>query len=230
MDSGGLKMSISKNTIMSKLLVFLFITLTCISFKTFAESAVGNGGVGIFCGYISDYEYEDIYIVDYIEGLSKGLSYNKLDKLKSADLFLQKLSQYSPRRAKKIKKEFDSFLEQVNFVANQEIINPNDTYAYINLENCEHKTIILQSSIESNLIKKYLVQENYFKQLDPTNLIILKVHEIIYREALMYNHKNSEYTRKLTQNLLSDQVDNFLQTQYFSLLNRYNIPRDSVND
>ena len=208
-----------------KLLLVSLILLNCLMLK--AESAVGNGGVGIIC-----YENENIKsseLVDYVEGqyFNKTFVLAQINIQNIFPYIIDRISPISPNRAKKYKKYIDSFFAESSHVFNSDIIDPLDSYNYISKEDCFHKTVVLQSKIDNPLVKKYLIQMDYFQKMNALNQAMTVLHEVIYREAISYGHTNSEFTRELNYNLFSDQWYAFSQSGYLQLLKKYNIPLDA---
>ena len=86
-----------------------------------------------------------------------------------------------------------------------EILDPEDTYSWINYKGCFHKTIILQTRLEVPGLPKYHINEDLFKLLSPPMRDMLLFHEVLYRNAIDFGGAtDSVFVRRVTGILFKD--------------------------
>lgn len=211
---------------MFKSLVLLFICLFY-SLTSLSGSSVGNGGIGIICENKSG-GITSVELLDYLEGVYlENYSYREMASQKVMEAkVLERLAVISPKRAEEYKKQLANFFNEAVFKPGVEILDPEDSYHYINRKGCKHKTLILQLRLSIPGTPKYVINADYFSLLSHLEKTMLLFHEIIYREAIKIGHEDSRFTRAFTAFLFSDQWDQQRDKVIPLLFKRYDFPKE----
>jgi hypothetical protein len=211
---------------MFKNFVFLWLSLT-FSFSSLAGSSVGNGGIGIICE-TKDGTITSVELLDYLEGIFlESYTYTQLSNQNAMEnIVIQRLSEISPKRAAVYKTQLEHFFKESIFKPGVEILDPEDSYHYINRKGCKHKTLILQLRHSIPGTPKFIINADYFPLLSHLEKTMLLFHEIIYREAIAIGHEDSRFTRAFTAFLFSDQWEAQKANVLPKLFKRFDFPKE----
>lgn len=203
----------------------LFYTLAILfSFLDFAYSGriVGNGGDIIKCQNLASNKFT-VELLDYYEsqtlrGLDLDMGPPELDVLEKVDLVLQRLSQFSPQRAKRYQTQAHNFFKEAQFLKNIELVDIPDSNHIVIPKNCQ----ILQIANQNKPIipgdRRYLIDNNLWEQMDNNHKAGLILHEVIYREGLEWNHQNSISSRYLNGVISSSYIESMSEKEFLDLL------------
>lgn len=214
---------------MTQLIASFTIMLFSLPSLAILESAVGNGGIGIVCPDPIDKKLiKSVELLDYLEGIYLyDYTYVELSKTQNiASKIFTRLLDSSPKRAEQYKKWYDSFSTEAAYKSAKQLLDPEDSYHYINRKGCKHKTLILQMKFHIPGTPKYLINKDYVPLMSDLEQNMLMFHELIYREAIEKGHSNSIFTRKYTALLFSDQWDEKKDKALKRLMKIYKFPRD----
>lgn len=181
---------------------------------SFAASGttVGNGGNSIVCknsaGKVTSVEMLDLY-----EARINGLTLKFNSRLSSyKDVINENLDRWqdvAPRRVAQYKKWLDEFESETMFVSGIQIPVIPDTGSVVLPKGCELKPIAFQRP-ESELlpgVKRYTVSRDLWNLMDEVQRAGLVMHELIYREGILAEHKTSFPTRYFNGYLATAEPD-----------------------
>lgn len=194
----------------------------------FAESHVGNGGIGIVCIDKATTKLESVELLDYFEGrYLRNLSYEQtFSGSNLRGTILRRLQQLSPRRAKLYESWWDEFFSRAHFVRDQDLIHPDDSLHQVLRPGCKHKTLVLQSDYEIPGLPKYWINLDLFEFMPLPMQQMTIFHEILYREMIARGHRNSFFTRKFVAWLFADDWGPERQQELLDWMLSYQVPTD----
>lgn len=188
----------------------IILICTLFSLSLSSGSSVGNGGVGIVCKDPSTGDLTLVEPLDFAEG--KHLFFYKYNHFLHSDQLAQKVLQrfkmFTPKRARNYEKLYASFYSEAKEKPGSDILDPKDTYHFINYDGCKHKTLVLQTRIEIPGMAKYFINSDYFYSMPKALQEMMVFHEIVYRDAIRFaGHENSQFTRRVIALVFSDKFE-----------------------
>lgn len=209
----------------SKVGAFVLLALT--SGTVHAGNFVGNGGivVGGTCDP-DDRSAETLQVLDFYE--TDGDAPRRIDlgdetssvteKLEIAMRRLERLD--SPRASlyRQWLAEFDR--DSTDYPDQTDFPPPADTGRIVGPlpDGCIAKQIIAQRQTSGTHHRRYLIKRKLFDQLDDENEAGLRLHEIVYRDAIRRGAYTSEATRVFVRALASSDFDQMESSDYERLL------------
>ena len=192
--------------------MFILIVIL-LSSLSYADVKVGNGGDVVVCRNASN-EITSIEALDIYEGrvrwqIELDLGEASLFPLQKVELALSRLGRISSIRAERYLEKAKQFEADALFLDNTELPDISDSNHLIFPKNCKVEQIIIQRTPTFPDDRRYLISNDLWKQLDPTNKAALILHEIIYGEALEYDHPDSVPTRYFSAHLMSHRFESF---------------------
>jgi hypothetical protein len=192
-----------------------------------ADIRVGNGGDVIACPG----KFE---LLDYYEARTQRSE--NLDLLSSASTIdaqvafaLSRLSQVSPHRAEMYKAWYTEFYQQAFFLSGTRFVDIPDSDHIAFPSGCTVEQAIVQVQNPLPGQRRYTINGDLWEKLNEETRAGLILHEIVYREAISYGHKNSIAARYLTGFLASDKMNSITQSDFAELLRQLEFRRIDFN-
>lgn len=179
------------------------------SFSLAGGVTIGNGGTGVICYNGGAPNGIKVQMLEYYElGLSgRSLKFNhNLDNYK--DIIIENLNRWesvAPKRVALYKQWLNDFENESLFVSNNYFTPVNDTGTIAIPFGCELATLAFQRPQEDLFpgVKRYTINSDYWNVMIPTQKAGLVMHELIYREGIVVQHKTSFPTRYFNSYLAS---------------------------
>ena len=185
----------------------LYALLLAFSPLCFAGQEVGNGGDAVVCRYpngsIKSAELLDIYEARTLRGVENNTSEKNSLEEQIQDL-LERLSIISQRRANDYKTEAIRFVANSQILQDVELENIPDSEHVIVKKGCQIEQVAVQREPQFPEDKRYVINKEIWDHFDLINKASLIMHELLYKEALTYRHKNSQQVRYFNSLLLND--------------------------
>lgn len=179
------------------------------SFSLAGGVTIGNGGTGVICYNGGAPNGIKVQMLEYYElelsGRSLKLNHN-LDNYK--DIIIENLNRWesvAPKRVALYKQWLNDFENESLFVSNNYFTPVNDTGTIAIPFGCELATLAFQRPQEDLFpgVKRYTINSDYWNIMIPTQKAGLVMHELIYREGIVVQHKTSFPTRYFNSYLAS---------------------------
>lgn len=197
-----------------KIRIFIIVGLLISSVAFASGTTIGNGGNGIICKNSSGV-VKSVEVLDYYEHRLNGgnLSLNSnLGSYESilADLF-DKWLPYAPIRMAQYKKWLHDFPSEAGIYSGVVIPAIPDTGTIVIPNGCELKPIAFQRPDSEVLpgIMRYTINKDIWVLMDEVQKAGLVLHELIYREGILADHKTSFPTRYFNSYLASAQPNSY---------------------
>lgn len=211
---------------MMKFFLLTFNVLT-ISVSSYAlEQRIGNGGNVVVCESTSE-------LLDYYEARVQ-----RQERIQTYDIegswphkvnsLLERLKRVSPKRAEVYQKQADEFLAEAIILYKTRFVEIPDS---------DHITLPVGCSIVQGIVqvepdlpgkKRYTINGDLWDTLDEATRAGLILHEIIYREAISYGHKNSIAVRYLTGFISSERMTSVTQESWIELLRKLDFKKTDI--
>jgi hypothetical protein len=181
----------------------------------------GNGGDVVVCRRAG--KIRSIELLDYFEArvqrkLSQDLGPNSLSVAEKVNRIIDRLAVLSPIRAESYRKAANAFMANANFVYGTSLVDIPDSGHLVFPAGCAVEQIAIQDPPEFPEDKLYLINGDLWNLLSKNNQAGLILHEIIYTEALKYNHPDSKHVRYFNSKLVSPDYNPNSFKQYYDLL------------
>ena len=184
----------------------------------------GNGGDVLNCP-------NETTLLDFYEGtlgdnpIKIDLGPESLSLEEKVDFYINKLKRVSPVRAKRYKAEADTFISDTFFVSGAELTDIPDSHHLLKPKGCDFLQIAIRPPKAARLNgKQYIVSQDLWDLLSKDHKVGLIFHEIIYKEAVVFGHKNSIETRKLNRLIASKAFASVTKKELDDLLISINMP------
>jgi hypothetical protein len=183
---------------------------------------VGNGGTVVVCKnskpQIVSVELLDFYIAR-LKWIQFHAAFGNYPPVKMKVSFaLSRLSRLDAARAASYQNQADRFDSQTRFTDLAILPDTND-YGDVALPaGCTIEQMIIQKNPIVDNEARYLIYRPLWSLLDADNQAGAMLHEIIYRDAIAHGHKNSIKVRALNAIVSSDELQNYDQEKYNSLM------------
>lgn len=141
---------------------------------------------------------------------------------------VERLRARSPMRAKLYSQRVRKFLDEAHWsLTPLKLIENYDAHI---TEGCEVKQLAYQRQRLMPQDSVYMVDLNHWNQLPYDDRAGLILHEVIYREFLLYGHENSLKVRRLNAALATDEIGKRLATPKLFLAALYdlNVPETDI--
>lgn len=189
---------------------FLQISLLLAGSFSFAGGVtIGNGGTGVICHAQTPSKEIKIEMLEYYELSLTGVPLKLNANLNNyKDIITENLNRWksvAPARVELYENWLQDFEKESLFVANSYFPPVNDTGTIAVPFGCELQTLAFQRAEEDLFpgVKRYTINSDYWKLMNPIQQAGLVMHELIYREGIALEHKNSFPTRYFNSYLAS---------------------------
>lgn len=214
------------------LIVFLFSNIS--SARDWTE--VGNGGDALVCGNPSFYRMYDSYEAQYRHGLkpvfpfyeepssgnhngdnnknhlsiSIGLAQDIIFRLKSKD----------PERYQRYMQWISEFAGDAQFLDHTYLTDVPDIGVGALPIGCTLEQLIIQRTPLFPKSKRYSIAHDFWRQLPFKDQAVAIIHEILYREAMIWYPRiqSSERIRYFNALIISDEVSKMSVEEYFATM------------
>lgn len=216
---------------MKNLLVLVFgLLLTFVTGKSFAGVGSSGGGNVIVCKSNKDAELLDYYEARVIRGLKIDLGDASLNYLDKVRYVLNRLKKIDPNRAEEYFEDLDDFEKSSRIIDNFELTPVDDSLISGLPSGCELKQAAVQHPPEFPNDPYYIISGNLWKLLSENGKAGLVLHEIIYREMLHNNAKDSKGARYYNGIISSLNYNYATLTEYPEILSSVQLSfQDSVD-
>ncbi|MGK5087278.1 hypothetical protein WDW86_06945 [Bdellovibrionota bacterium FG-2] len=190
-----------------------------------AGTEVGNGGDGLVCfdehGNISSVELLDFYEGRAYRGINREMGSSRLSFAQKVQYVLDRLRRVDPARAEKLGAGIVSFLGvESRFLAGVNLVDIPDSGHLFFPNGCRVVQVAIQHEPDIQGDARYVINKDLWDKMDDENRIGLALHELLYREALKYDHTNSIRVRYLNSVITSDQITTMTQKTYVNELRK----------
>lgn len=210
--------------------------LVCFGFGFFAfANKVGNGGDGVFCQLDSPSKASSqapiikkppskVFgeLLDFYEKDLKLPPSTKSYQLLASEQ-IQKLSPVAPKLFEKYKKRLAEIISEIEFKKDVELVDvPDSLHTFVpKNKNCQLKQLAIRKSFVLAGEKRFIIDEELWKNLDSYQQAGLILHEIIYEHFLQLGEENSIKVRKFNAYLFSQQ---FSKEEFWRWMQELEIP------
>jgi hypothetical protein len=185
-------------------------------------SSGGNGGDAVVCrtgdGSIRSAELLDFYEAKVQRGFGQDLGNAGLTALEKVDYVLSRLARYSPERAERYRVQAHAFFENAKFVRGIDLVDIPDSEHMIFPRGCAVEQIVIQKKPELPQDKLYLVNADLWDRLSKNHQAGLILHEVIYTEAMEFDHPDSRRVRYFNSVMSSSGFDRTSYRDFFKLI------------
>lgn len=202
----------------------ILLAILLLSSHAFAGWETGNGGDIVVCGV-------DVYVLDFHPTNAVfgplDLGDPKLTPQEKVSLVIERMKPFDPIRAKKLKRWLASFEREALRRYEVDLPEIDDTKRRHLPDGCRvHQAVIqLPSWRRKKGDPVYLIDQRRYESLDHDNRAGLILHELIYREAILYGHVDSLRVATFTAWLSSTVMRTMTQKHYDSILYTVDLPR-----
>jgi hypothetical protein len=190
-------------------------------------SIIGNGGDVVYCPeeQTNKVQMLDFYEAETLRGwtidLGPGQSY--MEKVNYA---FGRLVDHDYWRAKRLKKEAAQFMAKAKLIPNAKLRDVPDSHEAVLPENCELKQVAIRQVPEYDGDPTYLVDKDYWDQMDEVQRAGLILHEVIYGYVVDTDSKGGSTFARYFNGLLAsgEKLAQMKKYQYDTLLSNAGIP------
>lgn len=201
-------------------------------------STVGNGGDVVVCRDPITKEINDIALLDFYEAEVRGLKfdpmYEDMNTLDVVNNWLNEsaFSRLDNYRAEKYREWTSTFLDEVIWLPDGTVLEEIDDSEHVHVPHgCNVEQLIVQKPVGRH---RYYIKKEFWDLLEEKGRKFHQagaiLHEIVYREAIGLDHKNSFNSRYLTGSIASTFLDDIDQEAYAAMLRSLNFPSIEVFD
>ena len=210
----------SLQRVLCKTTISLFIISSLVSHAD--AGTVGNGGDAIVCPDGS------VQMLDSYEGQTRyGFKYrwplDSQDGVSSALAIVDGLKFRDPNFAEELNTKIRQFMDQTTFVKGSELFDIPDSDHSAIPRGCKIEQIAIQREPKFYNERRYLVSEDLYAAMSPSQQGALILHEVIYTLALKRGHENSIATRYFASFLSSTALQEVSLVDYVRVLHQVNI-------
>lgn len=190
------------------------VSVLIIPLGVWAGKEVGNGGSGVICrdpdtGLIHRAELLDLYEAREIRGLELDLGSPTEAYQVKLKRVLKTLRVAAPIRSQVYEKYVDRFWSEGVLLRDSEFVVIPDSFHISVPKPCKIEQVAIQKAQEFPGDKRYFISQELWQAFDENSKAALVLHEIIYREALDWGHKDSKGTRFLVSQITSTKRTEF---------------------
>lgn len=189
-------------------------------FSLASGNRVGNGGDIIQC------KGESVLLDFYettapIKNFKSENSYQEI-----VGIVLNQLEKIHPAQAKQYKKRFASMEGEIEFRSEIELKNIKDSNHVFRPKNkdCKLLQIAVRRNLESTQTKRFVIDQELWKELNNTHKAGLILHEIIYEHLYKLGEEDSQKARILNAYLFSDKIFESPPEDYWKLIQSLKLP------
>lgn len=196
--------------------VNLIVAGLLLPFLSFAGGGqLGNGADAVVCtaGFKTTAELLDIYearvllgknwVPDYRGGTAiEGSTYIGVTKI------LTQLDTKLPVKSARLRSYMATFFDESTFLYGVELTDIPDSLQVALPGGCKLAQLVIQSPNPQLGQKRYTINGDIWKLMDPISRMGMVLHEIIYRDQLILGHKDSRWTRYFNALLFSNSIEN----------------------
>jgi hypothetical protein len=200
-----------------KNIVFISILFTC-SLSWSSGNRVGNGGDVIKCAKITQ-------LLDIYEGEIKLKKFKSTEKYKEIiTAVLSNLQRLNPNQAKQYTKRFDEMTMEIEFRSDIELTDIKDEKNIFKAKGCKLLQIAVRRNEISKDTKRFVIDEDLWKELNETNKAALLLHELIYEHLYKLGEVDSQKARILNAYLFSAKANEEGPKEYWELVRSLKVP------
>lgn len=203
---------------MKNLCVSMVLSLFVIQAYASGGHELGNGGDALVCPN-SPVSFYDVYEAEHRFSMKPQFPEGD-NEYKIAKEIVGRLRTLSPLRATGYSKWIEEFESETQFLTGKELIDVPDTNSGFLPKGCKIEQLLVQSEPKFPGEKRFVVNLDLWQQLSPQHRAAALVHEALLREGRLNKHSNSEYSRYLNAFLLSDRVSSLTMQEWFALLGK----------
>lgn len=201
---------------------FKFITLAVAALlvPSAAKAATerGNGGDAVVCrnsnNQITRAELLDYYEARVLRNIEIDLGPADKSHIDKFYVALDRLKFFSPVRSRVYAEELKNFEAETQFIPGVELVQIEDEEPTVIPTGCKIEQLAVQRNPVFPGDKRFVVSKDIWDKLDTTSKAGLILHEIIYREALNYKHKNSVHVRYFNAFIANPNLPLTLKTHF----------------
>ena len=217
---------------MKNLLLTWFTSLALCGVSLADVRNVGNGGDVVVCrdgqNKILSVELLDFYEGRVLNGRHPLPMDGDTDAL--VEIALQRLGKVNPTRQARYAKWAKSFHEEAAYIPNANLVDIDDSRHIVLPAGCTISQIAIQRPIREGIEKKrYVINDDLWKELNPLNQAGLILHELIYREAIEGDISDSKLVRLINSLIFSDTLSSVSFPSYAALLKDLHAPDIDVD-
>lgn len=196
----------------------------------FAGHDRGNGGDGVVCrdegGNITSVELLDFYEVRNLMGKTIDLGPTSLSAIEKATLAVTRLPNFEHKRKDLYLRRIQTFLDpnETSFVPHANLADIPDSLHIIFPRGCAVEQVAIQNTRDFPEQSYYIVNNDLWEKMDANSQAGLILHEIIYREAIGFGHRDSIKVRYFNGMLATNQLSGMSVEQYVNFLERAGFP------
>lgn len=187
------------------------------STKSFAGNVRGNGGGVVVCrdgqGKILSAEILDFYEARELRHMQHDFGPATSTYMEKVKYVLERRRQVAPVRTIQWGKWADSFESESTRLSNVELELINDSLIQAWPRGCKIEQIVIQHVPKFPEDRRYIVNQDLWLALNEENKAGLILHEVIYREAILYGHEDSVATRYVSSVWSSPGTPTYLVSQ-----------------
>lgn len=195
-------------------------------------NVIGNGGDLVICPN----RVQKVTLLDFTESLTINqkieieLGPAELSTDEKIQYFINRLAAHQPQRAQRLEREVKHLFRGMPFVDRSlEDIQDSDHLSIVIPTGCHiRQGAILFTGTLLPSDPRYLIDRNLYEQMDSLNQAGLILHEVLFREAVGYGHKNSVLLRRLLAHLSSRQFSQRTDKEVYLLFKNANFDRIEV--
>lgn len=188
---------------------------------------VGNGGDVIYCKHPESppqVELLDLYEARTIRGIhadwGKG-NRNVMSKVRHA---IQHLEPLANGMKAQLWKWAQNFMDEALFLPDVVLRDVPDSGHVAIPAHCQIRQIAIQIEPQYPEDHRYIVDQDLWDRLGNDSKAGLILHEVLYRLALQWDHKNSITARYFNSYLFSGKISDFNPQEFFDYLRMIRIP------
>jgi hypothetical protein len=192
---------------------FLFVFL--LGSHLHANNKVGNGGDVIVCGETSE-------LLDFYEVLISKET-KETDPYKIAQAQISKLEKVAPTLFRQYSRRLNELPQEIDFKSEVQLEDVQDSkHLYLpDPKKCKIHQIALRKNTILKGEKRFIIQNNLWKNLSPLHQAGLLTHEIIYEHFFKLGEEDSLKARKFNAYLFQTPT---LNKKFWSYLKDLEIP------
>lgn len=207
-------------TILSTALLFIASTISAPSAQAGGE--VGNGGDAVVCPVAGTttkkVETLDVFEARTLRGIKLDLGPSSLSWQDKVDLAIHRLDVLDVKRADRLRGWAKTFVADSVFAAGIVLTDIPDSKQVALPKDCTIEQVVVQKVPAFAKDRYYTFSKDLWDLLDSDNQAAIVLHELIYREAITFEHRNSTASRYFNSLVFSDSFQNMALVDYLSEL------------
>lgn len=193
------------------------------SLHSHAGNRVGNGGHVFFCPKSGKIQTLDFYSAYGFEGPKAT---NEKDEVKIAEARLEKLKPLAPKLATQYLSRLATIKGEFDMRKGERLVKVEDSLHAVEPgdKDCEVYQLIIRKETLEKDEKRFVVNEDLWKKLSPTQKAGMLTHEIIYEHFYLLGETDSARARRLNVHIFSPKIETQTQGQFWQMIKDYRIP------